>query len=326
MKTSKEETSNINQANSERWDEIRSIGLDHNINERACRENHKQGHNSQVPSNQAKMDAENNLEPMRPLNLHRNNNNIHKERIMQSAHGKESSGASASGGNSNSTSGGGFANTYVAATTTKATATTTTTVAATTTTTTTATTSATTTEEVHEQEAHIEAPEIETPTVIEEQPAAAAPAQTSYILSGAATTFALFSDPNRFSPQSISNTLHTISEHLGGRAWLDMDGNGKRGSESDSTLNAAEWDNGVGGVQVQLVECESDTPLFAKTSLPNNGVGDKGSTVKKSDLEEAGLYNFPLEASDIPIGRYYLMYRAPTNYRLSGNTLPLSRQ
>ena len=271
------------------------------------------------------MDAENmNIpnqgEPTRHVN--RNNNNIHKERIMQSAHGKESSGASTSGGNSNS--GGGFANTYVAATT--ATATTTTTVAATTTTTTTATTSATTTEEVHEQEAHIEAPEIETPAVIEEQPAPAAPAQTSYTRSGAATTFALFSDPNRFSPQSISNTLQHISDNLGGRAWLDMDGNGKRGSESDSTLNAAEWDNGVGGVQVQLVECESDTPLFAKTSLPNNGVGDKGSTVKKSDLEEAGLYNFPLEASDIPIGRYYLLYRAPSNYRLSGNTLPLSRQ
>ena len=48
---------------------------------------------------------------------------------------------------------------------------------------------------------------------------------------------------------------------------------------------------------------------------------DGGLSVKRSDVSNAGMYEFELD--NVDNGRYYIMYRAPQNYRLVGNALPL---
>ncbi|KAL7537967.1 hypothetical protein ACHAWF_005955 [Thalassiosira exigua] len=139
----------------------------------------------------------------------------------------------------------------------------------------------------------------------------------------AATTYGLFRDPEAFSASAVEETTHHLTSQIRGELWLDADADAKRGSLADPALNAMEYDVGVGGVQVQLVSCDANEPAGLKTSLPN--VGGEASSMKRSDVPEAGRYEFPIDARTVP-GRYYVMYKAPTDYRVSGNVLPLERK
>ena len=165
------------------------------------------------------------------------------------------------------------------------------------------------------------------------------PSEPEYIPSlgppRAATTFALFSDPKRFDPESIYDKTHYLTDALKGNLWLDQNSDGLRGSSQDKTLNAAEYDVGIGGVNVQLVHCESNELVVKDgitVSLPNGdgqvpNIGGEVKAVKTSDLVEAGEtytageYSFSLD--NMEPGRYYIMYQAPQDFRISGNTLPL---
>jgi len=101
-----------------------------------------------------------------------------------------------------------------------------------------------------------------------------------------------------------------------------------------------EEDNwGIGGVQVQLVNCLTDEPVTPVAESVANGISNLEFSnpvtsqprpiaggipvVKKAENESAGLFSFPIDR--VESGRYYLMYTAPRDYRISGNVLPLER-
>ena len=145
----------------------------------------------------------------------------------------------------------------------------------------------------------------------------------------AATTFSIFQQPNHFSSNYIySNKIHYLTDDLSGMLYLDVNNDGLRGSYVDSTLNAKEYDTGVGGVYTTLVHCESNQlamsgyPLsnISDVSRPNRGEGVVTEALQ-TDRTDAGLYNFDLSSAEP--GRYYVMYQAPQDYRMSGNVLPL---
>jgi len=146
----------------------------------------------------------------------------------------------------------------------------------------------------------------------------------------AATTFSIFQVPNHFSSSYIySSKVHYLTDDLSGMLYLDTNNDGLRGSYTDSTLNAIEYDTGVGGVLSTLVHCHSNEivmsgyPLesIVVVSRPNRGEGVVTEALQ-SDRTDAGLYNFDL--SSVKPGRYYIMYQAPQDYRMSGNVLPLT--
>ena len=145
----------------------------------------------------------------------------------------------------------------------------------------------------------------------------------------AATTYSIFQQPNHFSSTYIySSKIHYLTDHLSGMLYLDVNNDGLRGSYTDSTLNAREFDTGVGGVHTTLVHCKSNEiamsgyPLesISDVSRPNRGEGVVTEALQ-SDRTDAGLYNFDL--SSVEPGRYYILYQAPQDYRISGNVLPL---
>lgn len=176
-------------------------------------------------------------------------------------------------------------------------------------------------QDIHEQDAHQQAHDKEPDEQTQQEYEAQFPSEPE--TPKAATTFALFSNPNRFSLDSIHESTHYLTDALEGTLWHDFDSNGIRGSSTDSTLNAIEYDTGIGGVKVQLVKCDTNELAKSGISLPNNGVG-VSSSLKKTQVAEAGEYAFPLE--NIEAGRYYVMYQAPTDYRITGNVLPLERE
>jgi len=143
-----------------------------------------------------------------------------------------------------------------------------------------------------------------------------------------ATTYDLFSDPNRFDLESIRRSTHYLTDTLRGTLWLDEDGDGKRGSLTDSKLNAMEYDVGIGGVTVALVKCDdpdNQIPAYNAQSMPISGAaGGRATSSKRTEVPHAGEYVFPLDL--VSEGRYYVMYKAPPDYRLSGNVLPLERK
>jgi len=175
----------------------------------------------------------------------------------------------------------------------------------------------TTTSDIHQQDIHQSPPEEQQTREQYEALFTREPEQPP------ATTFSLFSDPNRFNLDSIHASTHYLTEQLQGSLWLDANGDGKRGSETNATLNAMEYDTGIGGVTVSLIRCSNtNEKLFQSTSQPN--VGGQASSLKRTEVSEAGEYAFPLDTIDP--GRYYVMYKAPKDYRLSGNVLPLERK
>ena len=148
----------------------------------------------------------------------------------------------------------------------------------------------------------------------------------------AATTFALFSSPTRFNPTTIhtSNT-HYLNNALEGMIYLDVNGDGIRGSTLDRSINALEFDTGVGGVESTLVHCQSNEivmggyPLESIVDVSRPNLGESVVTeALQSERTDAGLYNF--ELSSVKPGRYYIMYKSPKDYRLNANILPLDRK
>ena len=168
--------------------------------------------------------------------------------------------------------------------------------------------------------------------------------ETSSIGARAATTYALFASPSRFDPNSIRDKTHYLTDTLMGNLWLDVNSDGLRGSYTNSTLNAEEYDVGIGGVNVQLVHCETNEPAYIQSGEEGDTSPTAISTisrpirgeeiiteVKTSELLEAGKsftageYSFS-KLDSIKRGRYYIMYQAPADYRISGNVLPLEHE
>ena len=148
----------------------------------------------------------------------------------------------------------------------------------------------------------------------------------------AATTFALFSSPTRFNPTTIHTTnTHYLNNALEGMIYLDVNGDGIRGSTLDRTINALEFDTGVGGIESTLVHCQSNEivmggyPLESISDVSRPNLGESVVTeALQSDRSDAGLTTFDL--SSVEPGRYYIMYKSPKDYRLNANILPLERK
>jgi len=137
------------------------------------------------------------------------------------------------------------------------------------------------------------------------------------------TTSSLFpSGLNVFSPTSIATKPHYLSSSITGQLWLDVDRNGKRGSFIDPTLNAAEQDSGVTGVDaIVLVDCDTNTEVAVTKSQPVRGDGQVVIQKATETSGRAGGYNFP-EVMNRP-GRYYIVYKAPMGFRINSNVLPM---
>mmetsp|Transcript_21212 Transcript_21212/g.42645 ORF Transcript_21212/g.42645 Transcript_21212/m.42645 type:complete len:756 (-) Transcript_21212:36-2303(-) len=135
------------------------------------------------------------------------------------------------------------------------------------------------------------------------------------------TTYSLFSSGDAFSEEAIRSKTHYIKNEISGQLWLDEDRNGKRGSFTDSTLNAIEQDSGVTGVDaIVLVDCDTNTEVAVTKSQPVRGDGEVVIQKVTETGGVAGGYRFP-EVMNRP-GRYYIVYKAPMNYRVNTNVLP----
>jgi len=163
------------------------------------------------------------------------------------------------------------------------------------------------------------------------------------------TSYSLFSsNPNRFILDHIHSTVHYLTDKIEGRIWLDVNGDGKRGEDyttssenairdfsssslsKEEEINNEEYDLGIGGVQVHLIDCLTDQPHVITNLIANPVTSQPFSpyvenvVVKQSEEGTAGLFSFPID--HVESGRYYLMYTAPQDYRISGNVLPLDRE
>eukprot|EP00984_Skeletonema_dohrnii_P001063 scaffold331_cov123-Skeletonema_dohrnii-CCMP3373.AAC.3 len=135
------------------------------------------------------------------------------------------------------------------------------------------------------------------------------------------TTYDLFRSGDVFSEEAIRSKTHYIKNEISGQLWLDVDRNGKRGSFTDSTLNAIEQDSGVTGVDaIVLVDCDTNTEVAVTKSQPVRGDGEVVIQKVTETGGVAGGYRFP-EVMNRP-GRYYIVYKAPTNFRMNTNVLP----
>ena len=170
----------------------------------------------------------------------------------------------------------------------------------------------------------------------------------------ASTTYTTFANPDRFSStEAIRSTTHYLTNKLRGIVWLDVNSDGVRGSSTNRTMNAMEYDVGVGGAKVELVHCDTNEILVTNNSNNNNNIGNaaaaaatttkvevitfpyEGGLAKRTDVSAAGIYEFPLVSENsspssssfvVPPGRYYVMFTAPRNFRIIGNMLPLDRK
>jgi hypothetical protein len=139
------------------------------------------------------------------------------------------------------------------------------------------------------------------------------------------TSYSLFSNGDAFTDSAIRSKTHYIRNEIMGQLWLDVDGNGKRGSFTDSTLNAQEQDSGLTGVDViVLVDCETDTEVAVTKSQPVRGDGEVVIQKVTETSGVAGAYRFPEAMARA--GRYYIVYKAPTNFRINANVLPTNQK
>lgn len=156
----------------------------------------------------------------------------------------------------------------------------------------------------------------------------------------ASSTYVTFVNPQRFSSDAIRKSTQYLTDKLRGVIWLDVNFDGIRGSSTNQTLNAMEYDVGVGGAKVELVNCDTDEILVANNINVSAKVQDitfpyEGGMAKRTDVPAAGIYEFPLisenddndpDAFVVPPGRYYVMFTAPRDFRIIGNMLPLDRK
>jgi len=144
----------------------------------------------------------------------------------------------------------------------------------------------------------------------------------------AATTFTVLSDREAFNVTSLRDRTHYLSGHLSGTIWYDVNGDGIRGSALNRTLNAMEYDMGIGNVNISLVRCDDDTIVATTKSSPYSHMLKEGISRRKTDDPIAGMYSFPIDGMGVDYiraGRYYVMFQAPMGYKIGGNTLPLGR-
>ncbi|KAL7515932.1 hypothetical protein ACHAWX_001001 [Stephanocyclus meneghinianus] len=143
----------------------------------------------------------------------------------------------------------------------------------------------------------------------------------------AATAFSLFSDPDAFNLTTIYKRTHYLSSSLRGKIWWDVNGDGKRGDYANATLNDMEYDYGVPNVgNIYLVTCDDEREAKTKSITTSKPFNSRDAAPLRQSLNgEAGLYEFT-ELRTVPSGRYYVVYKAPRGWRLSGNTLPLGRK
>jgi len=156
----------------------------------------------------------------------------------------------------------------------------------------------------------------------------------------ASSTYMTFVNPQRFASDALRNSTQYLTDKLRGVVWLDVNSDGIRGSSTNQTLNAMEYDVGVGGAKVELVNCDTDEILVANNinvSAMVQGITFpyEGGMAKRTDVPAAGIYEFPLvsenngndsDAFVVPPGRYYVMFTAPRDFRIIGNMLPLDRK
>ena len=144
----------------------------------------------------------------------------------------------------------------------------------------------------------------------------------------AATTYTVLSDRDSFNVTSLRDRTHYLSGYFSGTVWYDVNGDGIRGSALNRTLNAMEYDIGIGNVNVSLVRCDDDTIVATTMSAPYSHLLKEGISRRKTDDPIAGMYSFPIDGMGeeyIRAGRYYVMFQAPMGYKIGGNTLPLGR-
>ena len=120
-------------------------------------------------------------------------------------------------------------------------------------------------------------------------------------------------------------STHYLTNNLQGKLWHDVNADGKRGDYSNNTLTDLEYDEGIPNVgNIYLVSCDTDEIVGSTMSTPSTKDGTN-DPLRQSVEENAGLYEF-YDLNTIPSGRYYVMYQSPRGWRMSGNTLPLSRR
>ncbi len=144
----------------------------------------------------------------------------------------------------------------------------------------------------------------------------------------AATTYTVLSDRDAFNVTSLRDRTHYLSGYFSGNIWYDVNGDGIRGSALNRTLNAMEYDIGIGNVNVSLVRCDDDTIVATTMSSPYSHLLKERISRRKTDDPIAGMYSFPIDGMGeeyISAGRYYVMFQAPMGYKIGGNTLPLGR-
>ena len=139
------------------------------------------------------------------------------------------------------------------------------------------------------------------------------------------TSYSLFESGDAFTPDAITSKRHYIKNDIVGQLWLDVDMNGKRGSFTDSTLNAREQDSGITGVDaIVLVNCDTNQEVAVTKSQPVSADGDVTIQKVTETSGRAGNYRFP-EVMNIP-GRYYIAYKAPTGFRINAGALPTTEE
>ena len=139
------------------------------------------------------------------------------------------------------------------------------------------------------------------------------------------TSYSLFESGDAFTPDAITSKRHYMKNDIVGQLWLDVDMNGKRGSFTDSTLNAREQDSGITGVDaIVLVNCDTNQEVAVTKSQPVSADGDVTIQKVTETGGRAGNYRFP-EVMNAP-GRYYIAYKAPSGFRINAGALPTTEE
>lgn len=139
------------------------------------------------------------------------------------------------------------------------------------------------------------------------------------------TSYSLFESGDAFTLDAITSKRHYMKNDIVGQLWLDVDMNGKRGSFTDSTLNAREQDSGITGVDaIVLVDCDINQEVAVTKSQPVSAYGDVTIQKVTETGGRAGNYRFP-EVMNQP-GRYYIAYKAPTGFRINAGALPATEE
>ena len=119
-----------------------------------------------------------------------------------------------------------------------------------------------------------------------------------------ATTHAVFADPICLRPGEASEgpaCPRHLTGTLGGVLWVDADGDGMRGTTSDPTRNAAEYDTGLGGVAVSLADCGTDELVAGTRTVSWGGGGDGDGAAGMAPAPQYAEKTFTRDATDAQV-------------------------